>query len=104
MRRPISRRTVLRGIGTGIALPLLDVMIPACGLSRAAEAAPAPGTAEAAKPPVRMAAIFMPNGVHYADWEPVGIGRDFRLSPTLASLQSVRDDVLVLSNLCLENA
>ena len=98
MRQPISRRTVLRGIGAGMALPLLDAMIPTRAFGRAA------AQAGANKPPVRMAAIFMPNGVHYADWEPVGIGRNFKLSPTLAPLESVRDDVMVLSNLCLDNA
>jgi hypothetical protein len=51
-----------------------------------------------------MAAIFWPNGVHYADWEPTGVGRDYQLSRTLEGLKSVKDDVLVLSNLCLDNA
>jgi hypothetical protein len=99
-RFPISRRTVLRGIGATMALPLLEAMTPARGLARAAATA----TASSGAPPVRMAAIFMPNGVHYADWEPVGVGRNFKLSPTLAALEKVRDDVLVVSNLCLDNA
>src|SRR6187402_2388731 len=104
-RRSLSRRTVLRGIGASMALPLLDAMIPASGLSRAASGATgatASGAATAA--PVRMAAIFMPNGVHYADWEPTGVGRDYTLSRTLETIAPVKDDLLVLSNLCLENA
>src|SRR5215212_3941700 len=99
-RYSISRRSVLRGIGATMALPLLDAMTPAPGFARAAATA----NGASAAPPVRMAAIFMPNGVHYADWEPVGIGRNFKLSPTLAPLEKAREDILVLSNLCLDNA
>jgi hypothetical protein len=102
-RQSLSRRTVLRGIGASLALPLLDVMLPSGGLSRVASAAAGlPGAPMAA--PIRMAAVFLPNGVHYADWEPKGVGSDFALSPTLEVLEPVRDDLLVLSNLCLENA
>jgi hypothetical protein len=92
---------MLRGVGATLALPLLDVMIPAAGLARSAMGA----TARPGSPiPLRMAAIFLPNGVHYTDWEPKRTGRDYKLSRTLEPLQSVKDDLLVLSNLCLENA
>lgn len=83
-----------------MALPLLDVMIPAESAARSALGA----AASAGKPPVRMAAIFLPNGVHYADWEPTGTGANFTMSPTLQVLAPVKDDLLVLSNLCMENA
>src|SRR5687767_10947636 len=99
--RTMSRRTVLRGLGASMALPLLDAMLPANGLSRMASAAAGAAGAPASAAPLRMAAIFLPNGVHYADWEPTGVGRDFTWSPTLQGLEPVRDDVLVLSNLCL---
>ena len=55
MTRHISRRTVLKGFGTALALPLLDAMQP---LATAAKAS------GAAKPPVRMALVYVPNGVH----------------------------------------
>jgi hypothetical protein len=83
---PISRRTILRGVGCGIALPWLEAMT----------ARPA---AAAHPDPVRMAAIYMPNGVNTAMWNPEGKGRDFTLSPTLQPLADLKDDVLVLSNL-----
>jgi len=54
--------------------------------------------------PVRMAAMYMPNGVHPEMWTPEGEGRDFKLSPTLAPLADLKDDVLVLTNLWNEGS
>jgi hypothetical protein len=93
---------MLRGVGATLALPLLDAMIPAAGLARSAMGAAA--RSSAAPIPLRMAAIFLPNGVHYSDWEPKVTGRDYTLSRSLEPLKGVKDDLLVLSNLCLENA
>ena len=83
----LGRRTFLRGVGTAIALPWLDAMVP-----RTARAASA-----AAKPPVRMAFLFSPNGVVGSSWTPTDVGADYTLSPSLAPLAPVRDEVLVLS-------
>ncbi len=85
---PISRRTLLRGAGAALALPWLEAMQPA----RAA-------TAAAAADPVRLAVLFMPNGVHPDQWTPNGVGREYGLSPTLEQLESMREQVLVLTNL-----
>ena len=60
---------------------------------------PSGATAGAAKPPVRMAMLYMPNGVNTAAWYPQGIGRDFTLSPTLEPLSDLKNDIVVLSNL-----
>ncbi len=49
--------------------------------------------------PIRMAALFVPNGVHQGMWTPEGVGRDFKLSPTLQPLASLRDQLLVFTNL-----
>lgn len=85
--RRISRRTVLRGAGVALGLPWLEAMVPAArGQSTA-------------KPPVRMAALYMPNGVNVHHWYPKGEGRDFELSTTLEPLAEVKDQLLVLSNL-----
>jgi hypothetical protein len=51
------------------------------------------------KNPVRMAALYMPNGVNVHHWSPEGRGRDFKLSSTLAPLQELKDQVVVASNL-----
>jgi len=49
--------------------------------------------------PVRMAVLYMANGVNTAMWAPEGQGRDFKLSPTLEPLQDLKDKVMVVSNL-----
>lgn len=87
--RRISRRTILRGAGAVVALPWLEAMSPL------AHARSASTTAS----PVRMAALFFPNGVHPTMWTPEGEGRDFKLSPTLRPLADLKDDLLVLTNL-----
>ena len=85
MRRfSLSRRTLLRGAGAAIGLPWLEAM-----------AAPASQD----KPPVRMAALYMPNGVHPDKWTPTGEKRDFKLSQTLSPLADLQDQLLVLTNL-----
>jgi hypothetical protein len=75
-----------------LALPWLEAMAPARVL-RAADGATAPAA------PVRLAVLFMPNGVHPGAWTPEGEGRGFRLSPILEPLADFRKDLLVLTNL-----
>jgi hypothetical protein len=87
----LSRRTALRGLGTMIALPLLEAMLPARGSVEPAA-------------PTRLAFVYAPNGKHMADWTPKSEGSDFELPPLLEPLQAVRDDVLVLSGLSLHRA
>ena len=66
----LNRRTVLKGLGTALALPLFDAMIPL--RARAA-------TGAAVTAPRRMTFIFVPNGVHIPDWTPEKDGADFEL-------------------------
>lgn len=87
MRTPISRRTVLRGVGATLGLPWLEAM-----------ASPHD------KPPVRLAALYLPNGVNVSEWTPRGTGRDFELSPALEPLAEVKDRIVVVSNLWNEAA
>jgi hypothetical protein len=89
-RKTLSRRTVLRGAGVALGLPWLEAMAPS-----AARAA----TQGNAKSPVRMAVLYMANGVNTSQWTPQGQGRDFVLSPTLQPLQDLKDQILVASNL-----
>lgn len=90
----LSRRTVLRGVGTGLALPFLDIMRAPAALG---------GTATTATP-VRMACLFFANGAIMPQWKPTGEGRDFQLSPTLEPLSELKDDLLVLGNLTQHHA
>ena len=88
----ISRRMMLRGVGTAVALPLLDAMGPATSLAaRAATGSVAP--------PKRMAFIFIPNGVNLPEWTPKQTGYDYDLPFILQPLKKVKDDVMVLSGL-----
>ena len=60
MSRHISRRTVLRGMGTTLALPLLDAMAPSVLLAGG----------QTKRAPNRMAFLYVPNGMHMPDWTP----------------------------------
>lgn len=88
--KPLSRRTVLRGAGAALALPWLDAM---------SARASTPG-----KPPVRMAALYMPNGAYPSTWTPQTEGRDYELTPSLEPLGARKSDVTVLSNLWNEQS
>ncbi len=86
-RRHLARRTVLRGAGVSIALPLLDAMQPAF-------ASPLQG-----KAPVRMIFAYVPNGVIMRDWTPKKEGSGFDLPRILEPLAPYRDDMLVFTGL-----
>ncbi|MBX3411894.1 MAG: DUF1552 domain-containing protein [Pirellulales bacterium] len=93
----ISRRTVLKGLGTTVALPLLDAMQPLRVLAGEASAA-------SATPPLRMAFFFVPNGVHMPDWTPATDGADFELPATLQPLAAYREYMTVLTGLAHDKA
>jgi len=86
-KKQISRRTVLRGAGAAVALPLLDAMIPAF--------APAATTT----PVKRFGVVYHPNGVIYDKWLPTGTGSNFELSPTLKGLEPFKDKLIVVTGL-----
>jgi hypothetical protein len=88
----ISRRTVLKGLGTAIALPMLDAMAPrAIG-------------AERPKKPIRMAFLYVPNGKHMPDWLPTREGTGYEMPRTLKPLTGLKDDFCVLSGLTHQKA
>ncbi len=87
-RTRIARRTFLKGLGTTMALPLLEAMVPA---ARAAT-----GTGPA---PVRMAFVFFPNGAIMPNWKPEGAGKNWRLSRTLAPLEPFKRQLTVFTGL-----
>ena len=91
-KKAISRRTLLRGTGTAIALPLLDAMIPAI--------APAATTA----PVRRLGVVYHPNGVIYDQWLPKGSGSNFELAPTLKGLEAFKDKLIVITGLFSDQA
>lgn len=87
-RVPLSRRQLLRGSGVALALPWLEGMSDPFAFS-----------GSTAKPPVRLAFFYVPNGVNMADWRPSETGELNDLPTTLKPLAPVKKNVLVLSDL-----
>ncbi|HVK05356.1 MAG TPA: DUF1552 domain-containing protein [Armatimonadaceae bacterium] len=95
----IDRRTLLRGTGVTLALPFLEAMLPLSALAQTGPKAGAPGG-----PPVRLAFLFVPNGMHMADWTPAAEGANFELPYLLQPLAPYRQQMNVLSGLTQNNA
>ena len=93
-KRALPRRTVLRGLGATVALPLLDAMVPAL---TAAASTPA-------RPVRRLGYIFIPMGSDTKRWTPPGEGSLAELSPILRPLEPHKDHLCVVTNMALENA
>jgi len=85
----VCRRTFLKGLGAAVSLPMLESMNPVRALAGAASA----------KPPVRMAFMFVPNGVHMEEWKPAATGAHHDLPRILKPLTPVKHDLCVLSGL-----
>ena len=96
MRNQLSRRTVLRGAGVSIALPLLEAMAPV-----SVQAATGYGRK---KEPVRMAFVYAPNGIHMTNWTPQEEGSGYKLPPTLEPLRELQSDFSILSGLAQYHA
>ena len=93
MAGQISRRTLLKGMGVAMGLPLLDVMRP-LGVSAATSSA-LPGTGGTR----RFAVLYMPNGVNPFHWTPKGTGANFEFSEILSPLAGLKNELLILTNL-----
>jgi hypothetical protein len=88
-KKHLSRRTVLRGLGTVLALPLLESMLPA--MTAFAQSG--------AVPRARFGAIYFPHGATMSRWTPVDEGKNFTFSEILSPLEPFREQVNVISNL-----
>src|SRR5437016_7240843 len=95
MSMPISRRTWLRGVGAAMSLPWLESI---------SAGAPATGGQSLAEPPLRMAFLFMPNGVRPDFWTPPGDGEDYEITPHLKPLEGLKKDFILLENLWHKNS
>ena len=89
----IPRRTFLRGLGTAIALPTLEAMLPSRALA-----------AGNIKFPTRMAFIYIPNGVIQKKWNVSGEGSKYKFSHILEPLTKHREDLLIFSGLAHDKA
>ena len=94
---PMNRRTMLKGLGAALSLPLLDAMLPARWTGSAA-------MAEGAAPR-RMLFVTQPNGMWMDNFTPKEVGAlPAQLPPTLQSLEPLRSEFSILSGLALSNA
>src|SRR5262245_41541476 len=88
-KKHLSRRTVLRGVGASIGLPLLDAMIPAGTALAQTAAAPKP----------RLAFIYFPHGAIMDHWTPAKEGSDFDMTPILKPLEPFKSKLTIVSGL-----
>ncbi|OLB63262.1 MAG: hypothetical protein AUI11_02130 [Acidobacteria bacterium 13_2_20CM_2_66_4] len=88
-KKAIPRRTVLRGLGSMLALPLLDSMMPALSAMQKA----------AARPINRFGVMYVPNGMIMKNYLPLTEGAAYELTPTLSALAPFREHLLVVSGL-----
>ena len=88
-KKAIPRRTVLRGLGSVLALPLLDSMVPALSALQKT----------AAKTVNRFGVMYVPNGMIMKNYLPLTEGAGYEMTPTLSGLAAFRDQILVLSGL-----
>ena len=88
-KKQLSRRTLLKGLGVTVALPMLDAMTPALATA-----------AEKAKAPTRLFFGAVPNGIEMKAWTPKGTGgKDFEFTRILKPLEAYREDLLILTGL-----
>jgi len=88
-KKHLSRRTVLRGAGVALSLPLLDAMIPAATALANTAAAPRP----------RMGFVYFPHGALMDRWSPEKTGTDFEIPQILAPLKDYRKHLTIVSGL-----
>ena len=88
-KKAIPRRAVLRGIGAGLALPLLDGMVPAFAAIRNS----------AANPVRRFGVVYVPNGMAMKHWTPDGEGTGFEITRLLDPIAAYRDQMTLLTGL-----
>src|SRR5437868_4115816 len=93
-KRAIPRRTVLRGLGTALALPVLDAMVPAFTAQAKSAAAPVP----------RIGFVYTPNGYMPQYWVPKAAGTAWETTPSLRALEKYRRDVTVITGLAQRQA
>ncbi len=86
-QKALHRRTVLRGVGATLALPLLDAMVPALA------------NAQATKSPTRLSIVYLPNGIMMDKWTPATTGANYQLTPILEPLAAFKNQMLVLTGL-----
>jgi hypothetical protein len=81
--KQLNRRTLLRGLGVSMGLPMLDAM----------------ATTSSTKSPTRLAFVYVPNGINMAHWTPQGQGKNFEITRVLTPLKDHKDKLTILTGL-----
>lgn len=92
MSNKLTRRNILRGAGVALATPWLESGVMG-----------APVGERLSEPPVRLACLFMPNGVRPEYWTPAGDGEDFEITQHLQPLADLKSEFMLLENLWNKN-
>jgi hypothetical protein len=90
----MDRRTVLKGLGCTLGLPLLEAMLPGTGYAAGKTAT---------TPPVRMGFVFFPNGAIMPAWTPKEDGTNYQMPETLSELEPLRKDITIITGLAQDN-
>ena len=85
-RKAVARRTILRGLGATLALPMLDSMVPAFSAAQTTAVH-------------RFGVVYVPNGMIMENYLPKAEGAGWEITPTLQALEPFRDQLLILSGL-----
>jgi hypothetical protein len=101
----LSRRNFLHGLGVSLAVPAFEsLLLPGAGAAVAAGGAAGQPATTAAGAPLRMAFVYVPNGVNLSCWWPKKEGKDFELNRTMEPLERVKQQIQVISGLDQLNA
>ena len=91
-KKSLPRRSVLKGAGVTMGLPMLEAMIPAASAQDSAE------------PQLRFASIYTPHGVILDEYVPTTEGSDYEMTQILKPLEPFRDQMQIFSNMKLNTA
>lgn len=94
VKKSMTRRTLLRGVGAAVSLPWLESI---------SAGAPVKASEALAEPPLRAAFFFMPNGVRPDHWTPPGDAAGYEITPHLKPFESLKSEILLLENLWHKN-
>ena len=97
-RTGLDRRTFLRGIGAAVGLPALESLGPLAAATTGGIATTAKGS------PLRMAYLYIPNGVNLEHWKPEGKGANYKLGKSMSALESLKGDMQIYSGFAHKHA
>jgi hypothetical protein len=107
-RASLSRRRFLRGMGVSMALPAFEsLLLKGAGAAGVGVVGASPSSLPATTAtgaPLRMAFVYVPNGVNQTNWWPKKEGKEFELNRTMEPLQRLKGQIQVISGLDQQNA